>query len=45
MAKGSVKLDQKTGKYYYVVDVAQEGEPRNQKKSEDSKGKRTLTLL
>ncbi|MEK4433019.1 tyrosine-type recombinase/integrase [Paenibacillus sp. FSL M7-0802] len=32
MAKGSVKLDQKTGKYYYVVDVAQEGEPRNQKK-------------
>lgn len=40
MSKGSVKLDEKTGTYYFVVDVAKKGEPRKQKKERGFKRKK-----
>ncbi|MGG1617794.1 tyrosine-type recombinase/integrase [Paenibacillus sp. NRS-1782] len=40
MAQGSVKLDKKTGLYYYVVDVGKKGEPRKQKKERGFKKKK-----
>ncbi|WP_043890864.1 tyrosine-type recombinase/integrase [Paenibacillus sp. Aloe-11] len=40
MAIGSVKLDKKTGTYYFVVDVGKKGEPRKQKKERGFKKKK-----